>query len=147
MNDRMHLVRRAISSFSNAVPLAEHIDIVRSVLNPAEYSLWSSMQGRDKRHSVQVYQRFMHLCPDAEVSAQRGALLHDVGKIQANLGWLMRIIATLLGPLNARMRLYLDHEMIGARMLADISEPLTTQLVGGAFVPGVSDALKQADNI
>jgi hypothetical protein len=147
MKNMKHLVKRALTSWSNAQPSTTQIDLARTILNTQEFSLWASMQGRDKRHSLDVLERFMQLCPDAEIAALRGALLHDVGKVSANLGWGLRIVATAFGPLHPRLRTYLDHEAIGARMLGEISEELTIELVGGSSVGHVSDALRQADNI
>jgi hypothetical protein len=147
MKNINHLVKRAVTSWSNTRPSAQQIDFVRVILNPQEFSLWNSMQGRDMRHSLQVYQRFMSLCPEAGRAAQRGALLHDVGKIPADLGWGLRIVATMFGPLHPRLKRYLHHEEIGAHMLDGISEQITIEMVSGSATGIIYDALQQADNI
>jgi hypothetical protein len=147
MKNVSHLVKRAVTSWSNAQPSPDEIRFVRGVLNPPEFSLWMSMQGRDMRHSLQVYWRFIQLCPEADLAARRGALLHDVGKISADIGWGMRIVATLFGPLHPRLRKYLEHEIIGVHLLDGISERLTIDLVGGSSIGHIADALRQADDI
>ena len=45
-----------------------------------------------------------------------GALLHDVGKFEADLGTFARVAATIVGPRGRRFRMYHDHEAIGARL-------------------------------
>jgi hypothetical protein len=43
------------------------------------------------------------------------------------------------------MRTYLDHERIGAAMIAALSEPRTVDLVGGGCTDDRADALRRAD--
>ena len=74
----VHLVRRAIGSFSNAKP--EMLSEISRFLLPAELNLWLTMAGRDQRHSIDVLKRFLVLCPDASRAQGAAALLHDVGK-------------------------------------------------------------------
>lgn len=52
----------------------------------------------DQRHSLVVAQRFVTLKPDAQRDHIAAALLHDVGKVESDLGIAMRVIATLIGP-------------------------------------------------
>ena len=143
----LHLVRRAMTSFDNS-PLDEagHEE-ARLVLLEGEFELWSSMQPRDQRHSLQVLRRFDHLRPGARRGERAGALLHDIGKSASDLGWTGRVLATFLGARTNRFSSYLDHEAIGARMLQDVSEAETIALVGGSSTGGAADALRRADEI
>ena len=59
------------------------------------------------------------------------ALLHDIGKTVSDLGWFMRIAATVCGPRGAAFAMYHDHETIGAQMLQGKSEQRTIDLVAG----------------
>lgn len=88
------------------------------------------MANQDRRHSIAVARRF---AADGRTRAQiAGALLHDVGKIECGLGTFGRVVATLVGPRGRRFREYHDHEMIGARLVADCgSDPETIELVAG----------------
>ena len=62
-----------------------------------------------------------------------GALLHDIGKLDSDLGTAGRVVATVVGPRTARFRRYHDHERIGADMLKVAgSSPVTVDLVGRA---------------
>lgn len=140
-----HLVRRAVTSLSNHEPAARGTDMAREVLNEGEFPLWSSMQARDRRHSLDVLARFDSLRPGADGAERAAALLHDVGKSASPVGWAGRIVATLAGGRTAAMRTYLDHERIGAGMIAGVSDPRTVDLVSGRCRDDVADALRRAD--
>ena len=141
----LHLVKRAVSSFSNATP--EISSAFSSFLLPDELKLWSAMPGRDQRHSIEVLKRFLVLYPEATRAQGAAALLHDVGKVQSGLGWFGRIVATVVGPRTNRFRLYHLHEELGAEMLRGISEAETVALVRGEGSVLVVTALLEADNI
>ena len=144
----MHLVRRALGSFSNAPPTAEERSVAVAVLREAELTLWDTMQGRDRRHSLVVLARFDQLAPGAPREARAAALLHDIGKASVSLGWLGRIAATILGPRASRFDRYLRHEEIGAAMLEGVSEPLTVSLVTSHDeTDPLAIALRRADEI
>ena len=58
-----------------------------SHLLAAEVELWRRMSNQDRRHAIEVARRFAWRCaPDADRAAMAGALLHDVGKVEAGLG-------------------------------------------------------------
>jgi hypothetical protein len=141
----LHLVKRAVSSFSNATP--EISTAFSSFLLPDELKLWSTMPGRDQRHSIQVLKRFLVLYPEATRAQGAAALLHDLGKVQSGLGWFGRIVATVVGPRTKRFRLYHLHEELGAGMLWGVSEAETVALVRGEGSVIVVAALLEADNI
>ena len=141
----LHLVKRAVSSFSNATP--EISSAFSSFLLPDELKLWSAMPGRDQSHSIEVLKRFLVLYPEATRAQAAAALLHDVGKVQSGLGWFGRIVATVVGPRTRRFRLYHLHEELGAEMLRGISEAETVALVRGDGSVLVVTALLEADNI
>lgn len=109
-------MRRFFGALSPAGPTAADETWVATVLNPAEHGLWARMSGPDRRHAVGVARRV----PEALVAA---ALLHDVGKIEAGLGTLARVPATLLGLAGGRRWApgrtgrYLRHDEIGGRLL------------------------------
>jgi predicted HD phosphohydrolase len=101
-------------------------------LEPGERALWDRMGAADRRHAVEVARRFVARRPDASRAEVAGALLHDVGKLAADLGTSGRVVATIVGPRTARFRLYHDHEAIGGRLVADAgADPVTVALVEG----------------
>jgi hypothetical protein len=142
-----HLVKRAVTSFSNDPLSGADVQRVERLLLLPEFELWWTMQPRDQRHSLQVYERFMRFYPPAKRTEQAAALLHDIGKTVSDLGWLMRIIATLMGSRGARFAMYHDHENLGVQMLQGISEQRTLDLIGGSVDDVVMVALRNADNI
>lgn len=109
--------------------------------------MWSAMQMADKVHSVMVLRRFIEVKPAATTAEKCAVLLHDVGKSASRLSTFGRIVATCIGGRTPRMRMYLAHEAIGARMLEGISNQLTISLVRGDGPEDMQGALRVADDI
>jgi putative nucleotidyltransferase with HDIG domain len=142
-----HLVKRAVSSLLQTPPNPQDIAAVSQVLNTAEFAVWSDMQYRDQRHSIVVLRRFDVMASTADKMERAAALLHDVGKNISNLGFVSRVIATVVGPHGQRFIAYHDHERLGAELLRSISDPRTVALVGGLVDDDISLLLKAADDI
>ena len=88
----------------------------------------------------------MELAPEASPAHIAGALLHDVGKVEADLGTLGRVMATVVGPRTERFRSYHDHEAIGVRLLEEAgSDPATIELAGSRG--SLAAALRAADDV
>lgn len=144
----IHLAKRALGSVSNAPLGVSERETARPVLTSDEYELWRQMPARDQRHSLQVLARFDMLLPDAARTARAAALLHDIGKVDAALGWTMRVLATVVGPRGDRFARYHDHERIGAEMLRSVSDRETVELVSGTSRDDrVLAALRRADDL
>lgn len=144
----VHLVRRALGSISNAAPDARGLAVAAAVLGPAEYELWNAMPGRDRRHSLEVLERFDVLVPGAPRAARAAALLHDVGKSVGPLGWWGRVCASVVGPRGEAFARYHRHEQIGAEMLEGVSESTTIRLMLSTDSSDpLSSALRRADRI
>jgi len=141
-----HLVRRAVSSLSRARLSTAEIDRVRQVLLPAEMTLWLLHQPRDQRHSVAVWDRFVAAYRHATIDEQRAALLHDLGKSASDVGWLGRIVSTLIGGRTKKLQKYLDHEIIGVEMLQGVSSARTLDILSGAAIDGAALAIFAADD-
>ncbi len=105
------------------------------------------MQNRDQRHSLDVLRRFDSLFKAATRDERAAALLHDVGKCESQLGWLGRIIATMLGPRTNSFRTYLDHEQIGLALISNVSTTRTSEVLKGDVVDDCVRALRDADNM
>lgn len=132
----IHLARRFVGSLS-PVPLAEQDEVwAVAQLGPGERQLWQRMPRADRKHSVAVARTVAdHLGEERPVLA--AALLHDVGKVDAELGTFSRVAATLIGRRRAqgwsqapgmrgRVERYLRHDALGAEMLeAAGADPLT----------------------
>lgn len=147
MKKLWHLVKRAVTSFSNDPLSGTDVARVERLLLLEEFEVWWSMQPRDQRHSLQVHERFMRFYPAAKRTEQAAALLHDVGKTVSSLGWFLRIVATIVGSRGAAFALYHDHENLAVQMLQGISEHRTLDLIGGTVDDVVMVALRQADEI
>jgi hypothetical protein len=134
-----HLVARFFRSLPSTPPsVAEEVWADEHLLT-GERALWVQLSNQDRRHSIGVAQRFDDVRRGASRAQTAGALLHDVGKIECQLGTFARVAATLLGPRTERFRLYHDHEEIGARLALDAgSAPETVDLIAGRG-PAYSD--------
>jgi hypothetical protein len=148
-----HLARRFIGSLSRRPPSAGDEAWAESLLLPVEVPLWRRMPPQDRRHAVEVTRRFLVLRPDASRAEMAGALLHDVGKVEAGLGTTGRVLATLVPARWARGSFvtYRAHEEIGARWCQQAgSEAVTVDLVAGT-ASGPADAaaaaLRAADDV
>ena len=75
-----------------------------------------------------------------------GALLHDVGKVEAGLGTFSRVVATVVGPRTRRFRLYHDHEALGARLAAAAGADVVTVALIEGRGPAAAD-LRAADDV
>ena len=138
-----HLIRRFTGSLSRRPPDEADTQWVTTQLTLGEQALWVRLSVADQRHSVLVARRFVDRYPVATRAEIAGALLHDVGKLDAGLGTFGRVIATVVGPRTERFRRYHDHERIGAAMLSHgDSEPATVALVlrTGAGATALNDA-------
>jgi putative nucleotidyltransferase with HDIG domain len=135
--DLVHLTRRFVTSLAPGPPAVVDEVWAESWLLPAEVELWRRLTNQDRRHCIQVARHFVAIRPAATRAEIAGALLHDIGKAEVGLSTVGRSLARALGPRTGRMRRYLDHERIGAEMLAaGGSDPVTVELVaerGDAF--------------
>ena len=128
--DPAHLVKRFIISLPPTPPEPSDEVWADRHLLPGERTLWVQLNNQDRRHSIGVARRFAEAWPNATRAEIAGALLHDVGKIECDLGTFGRVAATLVGPRTEKFKLYHDHEAIGARLATEVgSDPVTVALV------------------
>jgi response regulator RpfG family c-di-GMP phosphodiesterase len=148
MRHVFHLVKRFTSSWSRKDVTEDELNMVRSLLTASEFNLWNQFSIADRRHSVEVAQRFAVLLPGATREHRAGVLLHDIGKIQSNLSTLMRVCATLVGARTKRFRLYHQHEEIGITMLRHAgSHADVIAVLNQSCNAEVAAAFRAADNI
>lgn len=133
MGRETHLVRRFLGALSPAPPPAADAEWVAGVLNEREFAVWSRLPNHDRRHSVAVARRVQVALAGTEYADDprwlEAALLHDVGKLDAGLGVLGRVAATLAGAaaghemadawseqrgITRKFGLYLRHPELGA---------------------------------
>lgn len=152
LGNQLHLVRRFVTSLSRTSPHSGDIAWVNESLLPSEFELWSRMESYDQRHSIEVARRFVDLCPLGSRDHVAAALLHDIGKIEADLGVFGRVVATIVGPRGQKFRRYHEHELIGLRLCRTAgSSAETLRVLDWSHIDAMNDTivafLRQADQI
>lgn len=128
-----HLALRFTGALWPGPPRAADQAWVAEILTADELRLWSRMVAHDRRHAVRVARSVEKALAGSahghEPAWLVAALLHDVGKLDASLGVLGRVGATLAGALGGheiagpwsgmrgtrrRVGLYLRHGELGA---------------------------------
>ncbi len=169
----VHLAGRFFGSLRPGGPSDAQVDAVRAQLSSAEFEIWSSMPGPDRRHSAGVAVRVDEILgPDADRPVMAAALLHDSGKVDSGLRTPGRVVATVMaglakhdevtirrwaagGGYRRRVGLYLLHPERGAERLERCgSDPLTVAWTLEHHLPRgectvdqhLADALREADN-
>lgn len=127
-----HLTRRFFGSLIPFGPPAADDSWARDHLLDGEQELWVRMSRQDRRHAIGVARRVEQALDSPDRAVIAAALLHDVGKIDSDLGTLLRVVATLSGAIagrdtaelwvkssgvTRRIGLYLKHAEIGADLL------------------------------
>ena len=138
----VHLAKRFFGSIRPGGPQSADVEWVEQSLTAAEFALWLRMYGPDRRHSVAIGREVeSRLGGRTTQPVLAAALLHDVGKIDADLRTWGRVIATMSGfvagrdtadiwtrqrGLTRKVGLYLRHPELGGDMLEMAgSDPLT----------------------
>ena len=114
-----HLIRRFFTSLSRRPPAISDVTWVNENLLAGEFTLWLRMKSYDQRHSIEVARRFTALYPAFTRDQVAAALLHDIGKVESELGVAGRVIATVDGPKGSKFRRYHEHEVIGLRLCGE----------------------------
>lgn len=130
----LHLTKRFVGSLWPFRPKSEADTWATSHLVDGEVALWRRMSAQDQRHSIGVARRVEeHLGDKATRPVMAAALLHDVGKVDSQLGTFLRVVATLSAAVagretaelwvqssgvTRRIGLYLKHPEIGGDLLA-----------------------------
>jgi len=152
MGGALHLTRRFFGALRPGGPPEAERAWIETVLSDAEYSLWRRQYGPDRRHTAAAAREVeRRLGDEASPPVLAAALLHDIGKIDADLGTWGRVVATLSAKVagidtarlwtkstgfTRRVGLYLRHPELGADMLAMAqSDPLTVAWAAEHHLP------------
>ena len=130
----LHLTKRFFGSIVPIGPSQEDDQWATSNLVEGEVALWVRMSAQDRRHAAGVARRTVETLGDrATRPVIAAALLHDVGKIDSQLGTFLRVVATLSAAVagretaelwvrssgvTRRVGLYLRHPEIGGDLLS-----------------------------
>ena len=127
-----HLVRRFFTSLRGRSPESVDEQWALRALGEGEAALWARMGPTDRAHAIEVARITSNTLDSRDVLA--AALMHDVGKIEADAGVPLQVVATLLGPFlssasvarmarrdgtRGRLGRQLGYPAAGARLLAD----------------------------
>jgi hypothetical protein len=168
-----HLIKRFAASALPIGPSVTDEQWAQSQLLDSERELWRRLKRSDRRHAAGVARRTEAALP-APVARPvlAAALLHDVGKLEANFGTYRRTLATLSAltvrhdpavirawtssrGFTRRVGLYLEHGRLGGDLLGIAgSDPLTEAWAREHHLPesewtvppAIGRALKDADD-
>lgn len=130
----VHLASRFFGSLWPFGPRRTSTTWAHGSLLDGEQALWNRMSAADRRHSIGVARRVVRLLGHDEASREvvAAALLHDVGKLESDLGTVRRVLATIAvaiagreaadawietSGVTRRFGLYAAHPRIGGDML------------------------------
>lgn len=131
----VHLTKRFLTSLVARPPDGEEEAWVASRLLPAEFDLWRRQNRYDRRHTYEVARRVEEALsgtPHAGGPWPAAALLHDIGKVEAEVGLVSRVVVTVAIVVLGRPRVsakarrpgwlgragrYADHPRLGAELV------------------------------
>ena len=134
-----HYVRRFFTSLSRRPPSPADEQWVTSIVPAPELTLFTRLSNTDRRHLISSARGMERaLGPDDDPVWIRVSLLHDVGKFDARLGVLGRVLATILATTvgdervrswagrpgwRGRLGTYQNHDEIGAAQIRAVGGP------------------------
>ena len=167
----LHLTKRFFGSILPVGPSTTDQEWALSHMLPGEVDLWRRMSAQDRRHAAGVARRTVEfLGQRADRAVIAAALLHDVGKVDSQLGTFLRVVATLSAAVagretaelwvrgsgvTRRIGLYLRHPEIGGDLLSLAgSEDFTATWAREHHLPAdmcsldpdLANALREADD-
>ena len=111
--------KRAIRFFFyRHLSIDEQLQIPRILNNNQLIKEYWLLNKADRHHSIEVFNRSKKITEDTQVL--KLSLLHDIGKNTGHYSWLFRIFSDLNIVTTKKSKNYLDHEVIGQKILASI---------------------------
>ena len=92
---------------------------IHQILDEKLVKLFWKLKKEDRAHSLEVLSRMKTLSNDHKLHEL--ALLHDIGKVCSDIGWLGRIFADLGLNRSLNAKYYKKHEKLGLQLLRDLS--------------------------
>ena len=171
MDSPLHLAKRFFFSLRPGSPDPDRERCLLALLNDAEILLYQAQAETDRVHSIRcagyVAAELGEAGEVAEVIV--ASALHDVGKVDASLGTVSRVIATVVDGVPGfdlrrrsgrpgfvgRLARYIDHDLTGARMLGQAGSSALAQQwaeqhhwpqASSTIDPMIFDVLHRADH-
>ena len=103
--------------FYRNLNINEQINIADCMLDNNLLCLYWKMSKADRQHSYEVFKRSYKKSSNRELLIL--SLLHDIGKSTINAGLFFRVFSDLGIIKNRKSQIYLNHEVIGLKVLQE----------------------------
>ena len=110
---------------------------LNQLLNEKLVLLFWRLNKEDRAHSLEVLNRMKKITNDKEMYEL--ALLHDIGKVYSDIGWLGRIFAALGINKSNNAKMYKNHEKLGIGLLKNGMEEVEINRVLENYINNLID--------
>ena len=104
--------------FYRHLSIAEQLRISETLIHHKLINQYWLLNKADRHHSIEVMNRSKKISDDSDL--MQLSLLHDIGKNTGHYSWFLRIFAELKIISSTKAKKYLNHELVGLKVLKKI---------------------------
>ena len=104
--------------FYRHLSITEQLIISETLIHHKLVNQYWLLNKADRHHSIEVMNRSKKISDDSDL--MQLSLLHDIGKNTGHYSWFLRIFAELKIISSIKAKKYLNHELLGLKVLEKI---------------------------
>ena len=104
--------------FYRHLSITEQLIISETLIHHKLVNQYWLLNKADRHHSIEVMNRSKKISDDSDL--MQLSLLHDIGKNTGHYSWFLRIFAELKIISSIKAKKYLNHELVGLKVLEKI---------------------------
>jgi hypothetical protein len=104
--------------FYRHLSITEQLIISETLIHHKLINQYWLLNKADRHHSIEVMNRSKKISDDSDL--MQLSLLHDIGKNTGHYSWFLRIFAELKIISSIKAKKYLNHELVGLKVLEKI---------------------------